>query len=92
MPTRKNLGGGKGQDKVWSDAIRIAALEHVKGRKGPKKLRGAATKLVDLALSGDMAAMKEMGDRLDGKAAQALVVAAEVTITTIERKIVDPRN
>ena len=58
-------------DKLWSDAIRLAALEaHKKG--DPKKLRLAATKLVDKAVEGDIGAMKEMGDRLDGKPAQAL--------------------
>ena len=62
---------GPKSDKLWADAIRIAALEaHKKG--GHKKLRVAAGKLVEMAVHGDLAAMKEMGDRLEGKPSQAV--------------------
>ena len=91
MPARINPGGGKGQDKLWSDAIRIAALESAK-KGGPKKLRQAACKLVELAVGGDLAALKEMGDRLDGKPTQAVQVAGKLEITKIETTIVDPKD
>ncbi len=42
------------------------------------------------AADGNVAAMKEYGDRSDGKPAQAVDVAMAVAITTIERRIVDP--
>ena len=50
-----------------------------------------AQKLVERGLEGDIAAIKEVGDRLDGKPAQAVEVGLEVQITRIERQIVDPR-
>ena len=71
MAARKNPGGGKGQDKHWSDAIRIAVNEAHENGDG-KKLRALADKLVEKALEGDMQAMKEIGDRLDGNAAQSV--------------------
>lgn len=53
------------KSKAWSDAIRKAM---VKG-KGYERL---AKKLVDMAEEGDIAAMKEIGDRLEGKPKQTI--------------------
>lgn len=58
--------------KVWHAAIlraldkrglgnRVAALDELAG------------KLLDLVATGDLAALKEFGDRLDGKPAQAII-------------------
>ncbi len=47
-------------------------MEVAEGKRGPKKLEMAARKLVDVAMTGDVSAMREMGDRLDGKATQAI--------------------
>ena len=74
MAARKNPGGGKGQDKVWSDAIRIAVNEAYEDGDR-KKLRALAEKLVAKALDGDMAAIREIGDRLDGKSPQYAEIA-----------------
>jgi hypothetical protein len=41
---------------------------------GKKEIDELANKLLDLVSSGDLAALKEFGDRLDGKPAQAVVV------------------
>ena len=77
MAARKNPGGGKGQDKIWSDAVGRAVAElrvASEGKKG-KKIKALfllARKLVDRALDGDIAALKEIGDRMDGKPAQAV--------------------
>jgi hypothetical protein len=65
-------------DKVWREAIQLA----VNGRMGPggmKKLRAIAEKLTNMALDGDIAAIKEIGDRLDGKAIQPISGSLEVT-------------
>lgn len=70
MAARKNPGGGKGQDKIWSDAIRVAAFRKLKQDGHPTAVQKAADELVDKAIAGDITAMKEMGDRLDGKAVQ----------------------
>ena len=78
MAARKSPGGGKGQDKLWADAIRIAVNEAYEGGDR-KKLRVLADRLVDKALEGEIAAMKEIGDRLDGKAAQSVEMSGETS-------------
>ncbi len=100
MAARKNPGGGKGQDKVWSDAIRIEVNEAYEDGDR-KKLRALAEKLVAKALDGDMAAMKEIGDRLDGKSPQyseiagaggaplTLVVETGVPLRAVQPPMVD---
>ncbi len=75
MAARKNPGGGKGQDKFWSAAISRAVNELRSYGDDPKKVKALfllARKLVDEALDGNMAAMREIGDRLDGRPAQAI--------------------
>ena len=70
--------GGRAKEKLWGDAIRIAVNEAVEGGDG-KKLRALASKLVEKGLAGDIAAIKEIGDRLDGKAAQSVEMTGEAT-------------
>jgi hypothetical protein len=76
MTWKKGQSGnpnGRAKDKLWADAIRIAVNEaYEDGDK--KKLRVLADRLVDKALEGEISAMKEIGDRLDGKAAQSVDV------------------
>jgi len=40
------------------------------GEDNPRALRKIAQKVLDLAASGDMQAIREIGDRLDGKPVQ----------------------
>ncbi len=68
----KKAPSGPFADKLWRDAIRKAALEQAEGKRGPKKLELAARALVNAAITGDVSAAKEMGDRLDGKVPQAM--------------------
>ena len=59
---------GPKSDKLWADAVRVAVNDHVDGDpKKPKALRQLAANLVKLALDGDMQAIKEIGDRIDGR-------------------------
>ena len=51
--------------KLWTDALRKAIAQN------PHKLRLAAEKLLDDASEGNIMAIKEIGDRMDGKAVQA---------------------
>ena len=51
--------------KVWSDAVRKAITQG-------ENLNLLAQALVDKALSGDISALKELGDRLEGKATQQI--------------------
>lgn len=58
-------------DKVWRDAIRVAVMRNADD--GGKKLAKLADSLVSSGLAGDVSALKEIGDRLDGKVPQAHV-------------------
>ncbi len=80
MAARKSPGGGKGQDKIWSDTVRRAVHRAQKGKK-TKMLDLLARKLVDRGLDGDIAALKEIGDRLDGKPTQSLDLSGAVGLT-----------
>lgn len=60
-----------------------------------KALRKVAKALIDKASEGDVSAIKELGDRLDGKPAQAIENGEDgafEVITRIERVIVDPKD
>lgn len=89
---------GPKSDKIWADAIRraVSRCHEEKDAKGKvQKLRYLnllADNLVKSGLKGDVAALKEIGDRLDGKATQGVNVSGKLTVEKIEREIVDPSN
>lgn len=55
------------QNRWWADTLKRALLQ-----EDGKKLRALAEKLIAKAEEGDIAALKEIGDRVDGKAPQAI--------------------
>lgn len=60
--------------KVWHAAIMRALDKRDQSRvDGKKEIDALAEKLIELVAAGDLAALKEFGDRLDGKPAQAIV-------------------
>lgn len=58
------------KNKPWAEAIHRALLA-----EDGKNLRALADKLIARALEGDVSALKEIGDRADGKSVQAVVGA-----------------
>ena len=76
---------------MWANAIRRAVTQ-----ADGEKLRELADKLVARAAEGDVAALRELGDRLDGKPAQTVQGPGddgEHKITAkIEQVIVDPAS
>lgn len=76
MAAPKRPAGAK-SDKLWRDAIHRAVKERREGKGRPQALENLARKLVDAGLDGDVAALKEIGDRLDGKAVQPISGDAE---------------
>jgi hypothetical protein len=64
-----NQNGAKGNQ--WKTAIQYA-LENYSGVKKGLALREIAKTLIGKALEGDMNAIKEIGDRLDGKPTQVI--------------------
>ena len=55
------------KNKPWYDAIQRAITQ-----SDPNRLRSIAEKLIAKAEEGDIQALKELGDRLDGKPAQSI--------------------
>lgn len=56
--------------KLWRDALIRAVRQRAAGQ--PHALDRVATALVGAAMEGDVSAIKELGDRLDGRPAQSL--------------------
>jgi len=73
MPGTIGNKNGK-RAKEWRDALNYA-LSHYENSSIQKNgaLRAIAKELITKALDGDMQAIKEMGDRIDGKPAQAII-------------------
>lgn len=74
------------KNKVWSEALRKHIVQN------PKDLAAAAQAIFDKAKDGDVTAIREIGDRLEGKPAQVISGDAENPIELyqrIERVIVE---
>ena len=74
--------------------LRIAINEAQE--KGGTKLRAVADALVNKAMTGDVPAIKELADRIDGKVPQAVIGDDESdpisVVATIKRVIVDAQK
>ena len=82
--------------KVWKGAIK-RALERRTARRtdGMLEIDALADVLLEHVASGDIAAIREFGDRMDGKSPQAIVGdddAPPVRVEKIERVVVDAAN
>jgi hypothetical protein len=89
QPGNKNATKGK----RWQEAIE-RALERRTGSRIDQlhEIDACADALIDAVLDKDMTAIKEFGDRIDGKVMQNIEAKVQATIETITRKIVDPRD
>lgn len=81
----------------WRAAINRALEKRAQSRSDViEALDELAEKLLALCDTGDLPALKELGDRLDGKAAQSIALTGEdggpVQIEKLERVIVRPAN
>ena len=80
-----NANSGSKRDKQIREALMLAANRvHEGDPDGRKKLNIAAAKVVEMAVEGDLAAFKEMADRIDGKAPQSVDIT-----TTHERSVAE---
>jgi Family of unknown function (DUF5681) len=61
--------------KLWRDALLLEVLSPTKD--GRQKLRAIAEKLVQMALDGNMCAIREIANRLDGKLHLSVALSAE---------------
>jgi len=74
MAARQTPSKGGKPDKLMRDALMIALKREAKDADGKKtkKINIIAAKLVDLACYGDVVAIKEINDRVDGKSVSAV--------------------
>lgn len=69
MALAKKDPRGPYADKLWREALRRQVLKRVEKQQNLDRL---AAVVFSKAMEGDMVAAKEIGDRLDGRAAQTM--------------------
>ena len=90
--------GGRKKTKLYQDALlRVLMRDANDIPNGKTVLDQVASTQIGLALKGDTTAIKDIGDRLDGKPAQAIVGGDDddnpvVIINRIERVLIDNAN
>ena len=67
------------KNKPWQRALE----RELTGERNADKLASLALKVFEMAAEGDMQAIKEIGDRLDGKAVQSVEGTGENGVFTI---------
>jgi hypothetical protein len=79
------------KSRVWTAAIH-KALEKRSRVSGMQEIEKLAERLLDLANEGELQALKELGDRLEGKAVQPseIDMTADVNLREIKHVIVKP--
>lgn len=82
-------GRGARTDLPWHDALRLELARAQKKGREPS-LHLVARACIEKAMAGDMNAIKEIGDRLDGKPHQSQTVETTVTQFVIEAKAERP--
>lgn len=82
-----NRNAARTSSRLWGDTLKRAVM-HNDGAV----LREIAESLLAKAKEGDISAIKELADRLDGKSHQQVILAGDpdnpVTFTELVRKIV----
>lgn len=73
-------------DKLWREALRRQVLKRVEKEQNLDRL---AAVTFAKAMEGEGWAVKEIGERLDGKVAQALTADMSGTVTVIIRGVDD---
>jgi hypothetical protein len=84
------MAGRPPKEKSFANMLNIAIKEAIEGTD-KTKLRAVADALVDKAMTGDVAAIKEVADRLDGKVPQGVIGDEENPLNfvhTITRQII----
>ena len=74
-----NPGGRSRLEKPWTEALKRALEKIDKDDTGKRtrKMDKMARAAVEAAIAGDISAMREIGDRIEGKPAQATVVSGD---------------
>lgn len=83
------MAGRPPKEKSFANMLNVAIKEAAEG--GGTKLRAVADALIDKAISGDVQAIKEIADRLDGKVPQAVVGDEDQPVGLVIRWATDDR-
>jgi hypothetical protein len=91
-----NANSGQRKDRQFREAV-IMELGSRDGKDAHKTLRRIAGAMIDAGISGDIQAVKELRDTIDGKPSQQIdlgnVEGEEFKVkATIERIIIDTAN
>lgn len=91
MAARKTPSAGGKPDKFMRDALIVALHREAQNSEGrpTKRLYLVADKLVEKATEGDVAAIREIFDRVDGKAIQP--IEADISIRDLSDDELDRR-
>lgn len=86
------MAGRPPNEKTFANMLRVAIKEA--HEDGKDRLRAVADALVVKAMTGDVPAIRELADRLDGKAMQQVELTGdgENPVLVIERRIVRPED
>jgi hypothetical protein len=88
------VGNQNARKGGWGDALRAAVEVEIDPATKRRKIHAIADKLVELAAAGEIQAIRELGDRLDGKPAQAIVHSGGMTyghvLVPVEPRESDP--
>jgi len=83
------------KDKRWQQAIDRALAKRCKG-DGIQALDDLAEKLLTKCDEGDMGALRELGDRIEGKPAQTIEASGPnggpIQMQSVEMMIIDPNG
>ena len=69
---------GKKENRWWSETLRRALAQ-----SDAQLMRKCADALIAKAAEGDVPALRELGDRIDGKAMQSLDVQGDIGLTVL---------
>ena len=75
------------ENRLWTNTLRRAVAQG-----NGNTLRKLAKKLIDKALGGDLQAIKEIGNRLDGRPAQAIQAEVDATHVYVQTIYGDPEK
>jgi hypothetical protein len=73
QPGQSGNPGGRPKEKPFRDALRMEALALARGEKADHPAGSLRANAQALLLKGDVAAIREIADRLDGRVPQAIV-------------------
>ena len=89
MATRKTPSSGSKSDKLWRDAL-MRAVKRAADKAGKtKRLDKLADVCVEEGLKGNMQAMTEIGNRLDGRPTQTIAGDSDKPHELVIR-VIDP--